>query len=337
MIRPELRESAERHGMWTRMPARSKRKRYAKYSDSLPVEIPSRVAGTIDTFGNTTLRDHLRDQYGHQDGRPYKGNVTLYQALPGTSGGMIARAEGIPASQLHPLTPQAASALLGQNASLGRRPTPGAYLSNPEKLHVNQRLYRVEPPHGRRHHHVRHVHSEVLVNLLRGEIQLWLYLSEPLCQRISADLGRANNAVAAFAHLKPLLRRTAEAVKMTSVHPHLSPRIHVVSDKPNLNHRTPPWLRHAGHHLGVKIGEWAQVQLAQYLRNNAEEFKRACASHHDGVTLRITMTRIPGMEILRQLSQGKIPRELTQAGWPTGSPAFQVIARTGYAINRLRD
>ena len=39
MIKPELRESAERHGMWTRMPAKSERKRYAKYSDVVPVEI----------------------------------------------------------------------------------------------------------------------------------------------------------------------------------------------------------------------------------------------------------------------------------------------------------
>ena len=51
MIKPELRESAERHGMWTRMPARSERKRYAKYSDAIPVEISPRVADTVDTFG----------------------------------------------------------------------------------------------------------------------------------------------------------------------------------------------------------------------------------------------------------------------------------------------
>jgi len=77
--------------------------------------------------------------------------------------------------------------------------------------------------------------------------------------------------------------------------------------------------------------------LAQYLRNSAEEFKRACASRHDGVTLRITMTRIPGMEILRELSHGKIPKELSHGGWPKGVPAFQVTQRVGHAIKRLRD
>ena len=62
MIKPEIRESGERHGMWTRLPAKSGRKRYARYSDTLPIEIPSRVARNIDSFGHTTLHDHLRDQ-----------------------------------------------------------------------------------------------------------------------------------------------------------------------------------------------------------------------------------------------------------------------------------
>lgn len=334
IIKPELRESFEHNGMWTRMPTRSHRKRYAKYSDSIPVEIPPRLASTIDTFGHTTLRDHLRDQYGHQGRQPFKGRVTLYQALPGTRASTIARAEGFPASQLHPLTPQASSALLGQNAPLGRRPTPGAYLWHPEKLHVNQRLYRIEP-HGRHHYHYRHVDSEILINLLRGEIRLWLYLSEPLCQSVAADLGKANNTVAAFAHLKPLLRRTIEALKTAGSHHHLSQRIHVVSDKPNLNHIAPHWLKHAGRHLGAKIGGWVHAQLVQYLQRNAEEFKRAAASHHDGVTLRITMTHVPGMEILRELSHGKIPREFSLGRWPKGKPVFHVTQRAGYAVKQL--
>lgn len=336
VIKPELRESAETHGMWTRMPARSNRKRYAKYSDTLPVEIPARLASTVNTFGSATLHDHLRDHYGHQDGRPFKGKVSLYQALPGTRGSTIARAEGFPVSQLHPLTPLAAGALLGQNASLGIRRTPAAYLSSPQKLHINQRLYRIHPPAGR-HHHVRRVHSEMVINIPRNEIRLWLYLSEPLCQRISADLAKGNNAHIAFKRLKPLLMRATEALKTAMMHRHLPPELQVVSDTPNLDNKTPHWLGHAAHRLAAKIGEWAHVQMAQYLRNSAEEFQRVCASRHDGVTLRITMTRIPGMDGLQLLSQGKTSKHISHPGWPTGSPAFQIIARPGYTISRLRN
>ena len=93
----------------------------------------------------------------------------------------------------------------------------------------------------------------MLINLLRGEIRLWFYVSEPLCQRIVADLGKTNNVVAALAQLKPILRRTVDSLKTAALHPHLSTRIHIISDKPNLNHTTPQWLKHAGHHLGEKL------------------------------------------------------------------------------------
>jgi hypothetical protein len=332
----ELRESTEPHGTWMRMPEGSKNKRYAKYSEQLPVDISPRLAEKINTFGTATLHDHLRDHHGLEGGRPYKAKVSLYQALPGATGHKIARAEGIPPSHLLPLTQQAAGALLGQNATLGSRATPAPFLATPQKLHVGQRLYYIHPPSGR-HHHARSVHSELLINLLRDEIRIWLYLSEPLCQRISSDLGKGNNAAAAYKHLKSLLLRTTEALQMAVSHRHLPHQIMVVSETPNLTGEVPHWLRHAAHRLGAKIREWAQVQLAQYLQNSAENFKRACASHHDGVTLRITMQRVPGLAALRLLSQGKISKELSGQKWPNGSPTFQVIARPGYSINRLRD
>jgi hypothetical protein len=344
VIKPELRESIEHHGMWHRMPGRGRRKRYAKYSHTLPVEISPRMAGAIKTFGSATLQDHLRDHYGVQDGRAFKGSVTLYQALPGSRGSTIAEAEGFPVSELHPLTPQAA-ALLGENAGLGRRHTPGSYLATPQKLHVNQRLYRIHPAsghhhhhphHHRHHHHTRRVHSELTINLLRGEIRLWVYLSESLCQQVSAELASGKNPVTAFKRLKPLLLRTSETLKKAIEHRHFPPEIQVIAETPNLDGRVEHWLRDAGHLLGAKIGEWAQVQLAQYLRNNADEFKRVCASHHDGVTLQINMTRIPGIEELRLLSQRKNPAPAALDGWPKGTPAFHVIARPGFAMNRLR-
>jgi hypothetical protein len=340
VIKPDLRESSEHHGMWTRMPARSERKRYAKYSDSLPVEIPTRLARKINTFGDNTLHDHLQDHHGHQGGLPHKGKITLYQVLPGARASTIARAEGFPPSQLHPLTPHAAGALLGHNAGLGSRHTPPQYLDSREKLHVNQRLYRIEPADGRyhhRHHHyrARHVHSELLINLQRGEIRLWLYLSEPLCQQIVADLAKSNNASAAFGRIRPLLMRITGALKMAAIHHHLPSRIQVVSDKPNLDYKAPPWLKHVGSHLAAKIGEWAEIQLAQYLLNSAEEFKRACASDHDGVTLRITMTRIPGIEALRQISRGHPSVEISRGAWPKGVPAFQVTQHPGFRIHKL--
>lgn len=336
MIRPEVHESRERHGMWTRMPSGSGKKSYARYSDSIPVEISPRVARSIETFGNDSLHDHLRDHYGVRDGRPYRSKVSLYQALPGTRASAIARAEGFPVSQLHPLTGQAAGALLGPNAGLGSRFTPHKYLGSPHMLHVNQRLYRIEPPPGH-HHHVHRSHTQLAINLVRGEIRFWLYLSEPLCQQIVLDLSKGNQTVTAFAHLKRRLERTVNPLKTAMQHHHLPHHIHIISERPNLDGRMPDWLRHAGHPLGVKLSAWLEVQLAQYLRNHAEELRRACSAHADGVTLRVTMTRIPGIDWLRQLSRGSLNREFSLSNWPKGSPAFQVTLHTGHKIHWLRD
>ena len=340
VIKPELRESVEQHGMWARMPAGGGKKRYAKYSDAIPVEISPRMAGTIHTFGNKTLEDHFRDHhYGLKKGQGYAGKVTLYQALPGTRGSMIARAEGFPVSQLHPLTPQSA-AILGKNVSLAHHPhTPDAYLVSPGKLHVNQRLYRIHPDHGHHHHHQHHtrsVHCELIINLVRREIRLWLYLSEPLCQQVVTELAGGKNPVSAFRLLKPLLKRTSEELNRAIEDRHLPPHIQVVSETPNVDSNAPHWLRHAGHHLAAKIREWAEAHLAEYLQKNAEAFKQACASKHDGVTIRIAMTRVPGLDELYLLSQGKEPKGLTQAGWPKGSPAIHIVVRPGFAASRLR-
>jgi hypothetical protein len=136
----------------------------------------------------------------------------MFQALPGTTATHIARAEGIRPGDLHPLTRDAAGALLGPNAALATPGTPRSHLASPHKLHVRQRLYYIEPPNGREHrrHHHRHARTELLINLPRGDIKLWLYLSEPLCQQVSAELAKARNAAAAFRLVKPLVRRATE-------------------------------------------------------------------------------------------------------------------------------
>jgi hypothetical protein len=125
-IKPELRETNDQRGVWMRQPHDTHRKRYAKYSDSIPVTITPRVADSVQTFGNASLRDHLRDRMGVPESQPLNTQARLYQVLPGATTSSIARAEGIHPRDLHPLTPQAAGALLGPDAAgLGPRATQG--------------------------------------------------------------------------------------------------------------------------------------------------------------------------------------------------------------------
>jgi hypothetical protein len=217
-IKSELRETHDQRGMWMRMPQGTHRKRYAKYSDSIPVTITPRVADSVRTFGNASLRDHLRDRMDVPASQPLQTNMRLYQVLPGATTSSIARAEGIHPRDLHPLTPQAAGALLGPNAAgLGPRVTlAGSQISTPHQLHLRQRLYYIEPPSGRAHQlhpHARLARSEVSINLPKGEIKLWLYLSEPLAQKVSAELAKSGSAANAYRMVQPLIGRASELLK----------------------------------------------------------------------------------------------------------------------------
>jgi hypothetical protein len=336
MIKPELRETADEPGIWSRMPVHSHRKRYAKYSGSPEVTIPPRLAASVRTFDGATLADHLRDRMNITDGRPVKTNIRLYQVLPGTTAAHIARAEGIQPQDLHPLTHEAAGALLGRNAALASR---GAWAHGHHhgrsRLHKRQRLYYIEPPGGRHHRHRHHRHariarSELLINLAKGQIVLWLYLSEALCQQVSVQLAKGQ-AVPAFRLVKPLLHRAAEMVRLTVLERKLPPHLRVIGDKPNLDARVPVWLSGAGKQLADKIEEWASQHIASYIENHAEEFRRVSASEHDGMTLRIVMNRVPGIETLRLAAQGQTepPKD---AAWLTGQPAVTVDAHQGHTL-----
>jgi hypothetical protein len=337
LIKPELRETADRHGAWKRMPSDGREKRYAKYSEKLPVTITPRVAAGVHTFGGATLKDHLRDRMDIHPDRTVKTNVRLYQALPGTRASTIARAEGIRPHDLHPLTPHAAAALLGPAAAGLGRPTPPQFLHSPNQLHLRQRLYHIEPPHGRQYvHHRRHARlarTELLISLPKGEIQMWLFLSERLCQEISAELTKTHNAAAAFRLIKPLVHRAAHRLKAAILERHLPPDLRIISEAPNLDHRVPAWLRQVAHHLAAKVDEWASHQIVQYLQHNANEFRRISADHHDGLTLHIVMSRIPGFDVLQLAARGKPPKALEGTAWLNGTPVFVVHAHAGHKMH----
>ena len=223
LLRPELRETADRHGMWRRMPEDSERKRYAKYTENQRVEITPRVATTVHTFHGNTLHDHIHDRLNIPHAQTVRTNVRLYQALPGTRISDIARAEGIPKHHIHPLSAHAANALLGKNAGLGPHATPAPPITSPHQLHIHQRLYYIEPPGGRQHllHHVRLARSELMINLRKGEIRVWLYLSERLCQQVSAELTKAHNVAGAVRLIKPLAHRPAQMLRSVLLQRHL--------------------------------------------------------------------------------------------------------------------
>jgi hypothetical protein len=339
-IKPELRETADSRGVWMRMPHDSEAKRYTKYSERLPVEITPRVAEGVHTFGHATLRDHMRDRMDVPHTQPVKTHVRLYQVLPGTTTSTIARAEGIHPRDLHPLTPHAAGALLGPHAAgLAHRPAPpGAPApptASPHDLRLRQRLYYVEPPGGRRHHLRGHGHSarsELAIDLRKGEIKLWLYLSEPLTQKVAAELGKPHGASNAMRSVRPLIDRATALLKGAVSAKRLPPAIKIFGEGLNVEHQTPRWVGVVGIELATKIDEWVAHEVANYLQHGGEQLRKLAASEHGGVTLCIAMGRIPGIETLRQIEKGQVPKTLHAAEWLRGTPTFEIVAKPGHSI-----
>ena len=44
------------------------------------------------------------------------------------------------------------------------------------------------------------------------------------------------------------------------------------------------------------------------------------------------MSRIPGIDVLRQIAKGQVPSSVQGTAWLNGEPAFEVVAASGYAI-----
>jgi hypothetical protein len=123
--------------------------RYKKYSKVFEVQLKAATAAQIRTFGNQPLDAFLR---ARGVTFPMTAKVHLYEAILGTLLSQIAEGEkGVPGlgsgsreawSKIHPLTPQAASLLLGEG-QLGRDVDP-RFLRDHNNVGVGQRFYYIE-------------------------------------------------------------------------------------------------------------------------------------------------------------------------------------------------
>lgn len=147
MVVAELQE-AEQAAAWMLLP-KNGRKRYKKYSRIMEASLTrSQIAG-VRSFNGQRLRTFLRRNYQYQGDQPLRVRIHLYEAVRGTTLSYVSLLEkGTPGlgsarraawSQLHPLTPAAASLLLG-NSALGQR-VGERWLTSRHRIRPGQRFY----------------------------------------------------------------------------------------------------------------------------------------------------------------------------------------------------
>jgi hypothetical protein len=343
-VRTELHEANEVKGVW----ARRRGLPYKKYSRVPSVVLPARVARAIPTFRGQRLDAILRDRFGIVG--PVRVNVHLYETVAGTTAGTITRGEqdatagapavpgaaaaggtaGAAAGQegfLHPLTEETAGLLL-REPGLGRD-VEARYLESPHKLAMGQRLYHLEVadrsarPRGTRPRRLR-----VSVNLPKGEVRVAIYLSEATAQEIA----KAFRKKARPGVILNLLRRAFE------------PRVHAVAEAEDavrvvgeVAAEDPEvTTRRVRRRLGRRLRRLALGGLVRALGAEldrryqalAAEFDKAANADVDGLTVKVTLSGVPWLPLVRQAAaRTAVGREaeVTGPGAPVSAQSVSIV------------
>jgi hypothetical protein len=349
LLKPRLRETTGLNGAWMFWPPRARRYRYRKYTLTPRVRITPQIARTIRTFGGTPLARVFRDRYGLPMGRSINARLHLYEAIPGTETAQIAKSEtDVPGlgsyeqpavSQFHPLTPEAATALL-QEPELGRD-VSAEYLASPDQLAIGERLYYLEiagsspqvtPAEPGQPSAVRRP-SEVNLTLdfPRNRVQVYIFLSEAASQEIATMLRQKAPVGAVHSRLKAEYGRDLNAALSGRINRHVKMVHEAVPPDQFFGlgraiNRVHPiyleWLRR-------KLRWWLRQRLAEYLQQQAQKLIIATEDVADGVTLVVTFISPPGLSSLRGVVGGGAMNP-TSDGFPKGMPETSIEVVAGF-------
>lgn len=331
--RPELLEAGV-NAAWLLMPLRG-RKRYKRCTRVFKVKITPHMAEEVESFEGVPLSDYLQDQLGLPEGAEVEAEVHLYEALPGTTVADIARSEsetpGLGASdeatfsQLHPLTQEAASALLGK-PGLGRSSIPG---SNRMNVAAGQRLFHLAIP-GRRpltipgkwgRRRVRRLfHINVTLDAPQDQIRVCIYISEVKAQKLAVSIRQQSHAGSLTVRFNKFLARRLPRIlhghrpqRLRIVHPGIPPGQSPASVLQKLPGIVPQAFI-------SKMQEWLVHGFSEFIKTQSRKFLAATEDPADGVTLRFTIEHPQG---LKELGQA-----LVEKG-PSGSKVAETIGQGG--------
>lgn len=338
---PNLKEARKLRGMWIMLP-HGRRKRYKKFSRRIATRLAPHKVSELETFEGIPLEGFLEEQLGMAPGEDVEAFVHLYEAIPGTQLADIARHEesisntGAPNGdgQLHPLTRDAATLLLGE-PELGQDEEPSD-IGNPYASAVGQRFYYLEIPNKRpltvpgpngKISRRRPTRTRLILDFPKNEIRVNLFLSEIRAQEIAVKLRQNAHNGAVTAHLQRLIKRGLRSAfkgrfgRLKIVHEAVTPDEWVSALQ-----RLPVMVQKI---LIGRLTEWVLKGVADYLKQNSAEFIKAAEDAADGVTLVISLGNPPGFPQLRQALKGK-KLSLASLKLPDGVPVVKIKTSPGY-------
>jgi hypothetical protein len=348
LIVPELHEASLR-AAWVAMPAGRRRKYYRKYTQTFDVELTQQTADAVKTFGGTALSAFLKDQLGVTP--PVHAKVHLYQAIPGTTLRRIASCEkGVPglgtsskaaAMQIHPLTVEAASALI-QQPKLGRD-VHGSYRSSRRCIAVGARFYYLEiagarpvtvPGAAGAQADVRRT-SEVNLTLdfPKDEFRVFAYLSETSAQEIAAGIRKQD-----LTSVLVLAKRVYEAGVQAALAGDIERHVKILTEATPQEQLFGIQLRQLAEivkqRLAAKVVDWIGQAFSEYVKSGAGELVAATEDPADGVTIVVQIANPPGAPLVRKLLNGEGIGALGDLGSAfKGTPRFGVKTVAGFRFD----
>lgn len=317
-VREDLQEAPSLGGAFVTQRPRNVRS-YGKFSRTPNVEMTAQMANALPGFGGSTVGAAMRAAGARF---PVQARVHVYQAKAGTTASSAIRhsqAGGMGRiSAPQPLT-RAAAGLLLREPGLGVN-VPGSYMKTPRRIAVGQRFYVLEPlgpgsgfDHGQNRAATARMlpgRAWISVNRPRAQITIGMYLAETEAQRIVDTIrqGRGNSAL-----LQALVGAFRENANSTAGRPTIA-REEGEEFEEFAAQAAGQMTQAFKAMLRKRIGAWALPALAEWTRNNGEAFMRAVAHPDAGVTVRVHLSAVPGLNLLGQAPGG------SQAGSATSNP-----------------
>jgi hypothetical protein len=340
--RPDLRESRVLKGTWVLMPLRRRKKRYKKYSKVVRTKLTPHKVSHVKTFGGESLSEFLEEQIGVEPGQEIEVEVHLYEGIQDTKLPLIAHLEqetpGLGSAeayeQFHPLTPEAAEALIGE-PNLGRY-VDSRNLTAPYTTKAGQRYYYLRIPGkrplmmstlGKRPRMRRRSRIKLVLDFPNNRIKVFQYLSEIRVQAIATKLRqKTHTGVIASAMGKLIDGGVRSALaggfgRLKIIHEAVVPEqdTRAVQRLPSI---VPQVLRR-------RIQEWVLKGLSPYFKQKGNEFIKAADDQREGLTLVITITNPPGFDHIRQTLRGR-PPSLSNLNLQGGEPTLDIRAVPGF-------
>lgn len=340
MVRTDLQQAPSLGGTFVARRPRGIRT-YRKYSRAPEVEITAQIADALPTFGGTTLGAALR---AAGVSFPIRARLHIYQSAVGTTLARITRDDRAAAgnrsgqgyvvsTNIHPLTPAAAGLLL-REPRLGVA-VPSRYLRSRRRIAVGQRFYALEASGEsaapalaaaitrQAAERTTPTRAWTVVNLRRSRITVGFYLSETDAQSIAAAVRQGRGATALLQALVTTYRAAAHGA-----HGHVRIVQEDHEDFDNFVEEIGRWAprRFIGS-LRKRLRAWVLPALADWIRNNGEAFARAAAHPDPGVTIRVRLTGVPGLDMLGpNVAVGAISGALSAL---RGKPAISIVVTPG--------